>query len=158
MNADKHFWCYPCSSVFICGHFFCAGTIPQFWTLRPRFEPPRLQDFSLNPAFPAAHCLLITSAREVYPWRRRNAFGRLFAACPRWNIWWSVWSQAEKFTIFWAASLAPALDEEVVQFFRSKEILRLRERDARTPDQGHLVVEERHRLSRHREEIRRRLR
>jgi len=67
-------------------------------------------------------------------------------------------SQAEKFTIFWAASLAPALDEEVVQFFRSKEILRLRERDARTPDQGHLVVEERHRLSRHREEIRRRLR
>jgi hypothetical protein len=67
-------------------------------------------------------------------------------------------SQVETFSIFWAAALTPAIDEEIVQFFRSKEILRLRERDARTPDQGHLVVEERHRLDRHREEVKRRLR
>jgi hypothetical protein len=67
-------------------------------------------------------------------------------------------SQAETFSIFWAAALVPALEEEIVQFFRSKEILRLRERDARTADQGHLIVEERHRQNRHKEEVRRRLR
>jgi hypothetical protein len=67
-------------------------------------------------------------------------------------------SQEERSTAFWAAALTPAIDHETVEVHRSKEVLSRKERDARTAVETALIAEERLRLRRHQDELRRLLR
>ena len=67
-------------------------------------------------------------------------------------------SQEEKSTVFWAAMLNDAIDHETVEVHRSKEVLSRKERDARTAIETALIAEEKVRLRRHQEELRRLLR
>ena len=64
-------------------------------------------------------------------------------------------SQTETKSIFWAAALDQAIDRETVELFRSKEILSRKERGAQTKDETALVAEEKLRLRRHQDELRR---
>ena len=64
-------------------------------------------------------------------------------------------SQTETKSIFWNAALDEAIDRETVELFRSKEILSRKERGAQTKDETALVAEEKLRLRRHQDELRR---
>ena len=64
-------------------------------------------------------------------------------------------SQTETKAIFWVAGLDEAIDRETVELFRSKEILSRKERGAQTKDETALVAEEKLRLRRHQDELRR---
>ena len=64
-------------------------------------------------------------------------------------------SQTEKTTIFWVGRLDEAIDRETAELFRSKEILSRKERGAQTRDETALVSEEKRRLRRHQDELRR---
>jgi uncharacterized protein YerC len=64
-------------------------------------------------------------------------------------------SQQERKSVFWAVPLSGAIDRETVELFRSKEMLARKEREARTSDETALVGEEKVRLRRHQDELRR---
>jgi hypothetical protein len=64
-------------------------------------------------------------------------------------------SQQEKRSVFWAVSLNDAIDRETVEVFRSKEMLARKEREAKTADETTLIGEEKVRLRRHLDELRR---
>lgn len=64
-------------------------------------------------------------------------------------------SQAETKSIFWVAMINGAIDKETVEVFRSKEILSRKERGAQTKDETALVAEEKIRLRRHQDELKR---
>jgi hypothetical protein len=64
-------------------------------------------------------------------------------------------SQTETKAIFWVASVDEAIDRDTVDLFRSKEILSRKERGAQTKDETALVAEEKLRLRRHQDELRR---
>jgi hypothetical protein len=64
-------------------------------------------------------------------------------------------SQQERKAVFWAVSLNDAIDRETVELFRSKEMLTRKERDAKTADETALIGEEKLRLRRHQDELRR---
>lgn len=67
-------------------------------------------------------------------------------------------SQQETGTVFWAAGLSEAIDRETVEVHRSKEVLRRKERDARTAVETALIAEEKLRQERHQDKLRRLLR
>lgn len=67
-------------------------------------------------------------------------------------------SQRETKSVFWAVALNDAIDRETVELFRSKEIVARKEREARTAEETRLISEEKVRLRRHQEELRRLLR
>ena len=67
-------------------------------------------------------------------------------------------SQQERKQVFWAVGLNDAIDRETVQVFRSKEVLARKEREPAGEDTPALIAEERGRLRRHSEELRRLLR
>ena len=64
-------------------------------------------------------------------------------------------SQQEKKNVFWAVGLNDTLDRETVELFRSKEMLARKEREAKTADETALIGEEKVRLRRHQDELRR---
>ena len=64
-------------------------------------------------------------------------------------------SQSETKSIFWVAALDEAIDRETVELYRSKEILARKERGAQTKDETALVAEEKRRLRRHQDELKR---
>lgn len=64
-------------------------------------------------------------------------------------------SQQERKSVFWAVSLNDAIDRETVELFRSKEMLARKEREAKTADETALIGEEKLRLRRHQDELRR---
>lgn len=64
-------------------------------------------------------------------------------------------SQTETKSIFWVCALDEAIDRETQELFRSKEILARKERGAQTKDETALVAEEKLRLRRHQDELRR---
>lgn len=64
-------------------------------------------------------------------------------------------SQQERKGVFWAVSLSDAIDRETVELFRSKEMLARKEREAKTADETSLIGEEKLRLRRHQDELRR---
>ena len=67
-------------------------------------------------------------------------------------------SQTETKSVFWASLLNEKIDHHVVEFFRSKQVLALREGQARTKDELALVAEEKRRMGRHSDELRRYMR
>jgi hypothetical protein len=67
-------------------------------------------------------------------------------------------SQQERKSVFWAVSLNDSIDRETVELFRSKEMLTRKEREAKTADETALIGEEKLRLRRHQDELRRLLR
>ena len=67
-------------------------------------------------------------------------------------------SQEERKQVFWAVGLSDAIDHEAVEVFRSKEILARKERETRGEDTPALIADERVRLRRHGEDLRRLLR
>jgi hypothetical protein len=67
-------------------------------------------------------------------------------------------SQQERKSVFWAVALNDAIDRETVELFRSKEMLVRKEREAKTADETALIGEEKLRLRRHQDELRRLLR
>jgi uncharacterized protein DUF6079 len=67
-------------------------------------------------------------------------------------------SQEEPSTVFWLAVLNDAIDGATVEIHRSNEVLSRKERDARTGAETSLIAEEKLRLRRHQEELRRLLR
>jgi hypothetical protein len=67
-------------------------------------------------------------------------------------------SQQDRKQIFWAVGLNDAIDRETVQLFRSKEVLARKERELAGEDTPSLIAEERNRLRRHSDELRRLLR
>ena len=67
-------------------------------------------------------------------------------------------SQTETKSIFWVAQIDEAIDRETVELFRSREILSRRERVAQTRDETALVAEEKRRLGRQQDKLRRLLR
>ena len=60
--------------------------------------------------------------------------------------------------MFWAVALNDAIDLETVETFRSKEMLARKEREAKTSDETALISEEKLRMRRHQDELRRLLR
>ena len=64
-------------------------------------------------------------------------------------------SQQERKQLFWAIELSDAIDRETVELFRSKEMLARKERDTKGEDTPALIAEERVRLRRHGDELRR---
>ena len=64
-------------------------------------------------------------------------------------------SQQERKSVFWAVSLNDAIDRETVEGFRSKEMLARKEREAKTADETALIGEEKLRLRRYQDELRR---
>lgn len=64
-------------------------------------------------------------------------------------------SQQERKHVFWAIPLTDAIDRETVELFRSKEILARKERETKGEDTPALIAEERVRLRRHSDELRR---
>lgn len=64
-------------------------------------------------------------------------------------------SQQERKSVFWAIGLNDAIDRETVQLFRSKEMLARKERETKGEDTPALLAEERLRLRRHNDELRR---
>ncbi len=67
-------------------------------------------------------------------------------------------SQVERATIFWAVQLDDSIDRELVEYYRSKEILTRKDRSAQTREETRLVSEEGRRRDRHEMELRRLLR
>lgn len=67
-------------------------------------------------------------------------------------------SQQERKLVFWATALNGAIDRETVELFRSKEMLARKERETKGEDTPALIAEERLRLRRHNDELRRLLR
>jgi hypothetical protein len=67
-------------------------------------------------------------------------------------------SQTETKHIFWAAQLAEKVDHNLVEYFRSKQIIAAKERSARTRDEMALVSDEKKRQGRHSDELRRLIR
>lgn len=67
-------------------------------------------------------------------------------------------SQQERKHVFWAVALSDAIDRETVELFRSKEMLARKERETKGEDTPSLIAEERVRLRRHSDELRRMLR
>lgn len=67
-------------------------------------------------------------------------------------------SQQERKHVFWAIALTNAIDRETVELFRSKEMLARKERETKGEDTPALIAEERVRLRRHGDELRRLLR
>ncbi|MCW3699884.1 BREX system P-loop protein BrxC [Burkholderia cenocepacia] len=67
-------------------------------------------------------------------------------------------SQQERKHVFWAIGLTDTIDRETVELFRSKEMLARKERETRGEDTPALIAEERVRLRRHSDELRRLLR
>ncbi|MFM0192120.1 BREX system P-loop protein BrxC [Paraburkholderia strydomiana] len=64
-------------------------------------------------------------------------------------------SQQERKHVFWAVGLTDAIDRETVELFRSKEMLARKERETKGEDTLALIAEERIRLRRHGDELRR---
>lgn len=64
-------------------------------------------------------------------------------------------SRTETKAVFWVAATGADIDRETVELHRSKEILSRKERGAQTKDETALVVEEKLRLRRHQDELRR---
>ncbi|WP_421378525.1 BREX system P-loop protein BrxC [Paraburkholderia sp. DD10] len=64
-------------------------------------------------------------------------------------------SQQERKHVFWAIGLTDAIDRETVELFRSKEMLARKERETKGEDTPALIAEERVRLRRHSDELRR---
>ena len=64
-------------------------------------------------------------------------------------------SRDEAQNAFWVASVDAAIDRETAEVHRSKEILSRKERGAQTKAEGALVSEEKRRLRRHQDEVRR---
>jgi hypothetical protein len=64
-------------------------------------------------------------------------------------------SQQEQKNVFWAVPLNEAIDRETVEVFRSKEMLARKEREAKTADETALISEEKVRLRRYQDELRR---
>ena len=69
-----------------------------------------------------------------------------------------VRSQTETKSVFWAARLADKVDHHLTEVFRSKQIIAAKERGARTRDELALVADEKKRLGRHSDELRRLIR
>jgi len=67
-------------------------------------------------------------------------------------------SQLERTSVFWSVPLNDAIRGETDEVFRSKEMLARKEREARTADETTLIGEEKVRLRRHQDELRRLLR
>jgi hypothetical protein len=67
-------------------------------------------------------------------------------------------SQQERKHVFWAIALTDSIDRETVELFRSKEMLARKERETKGEDTPALIAEERVRLRRHGDELRRLLR
>lgn len=67
-------------------------------------------------------------------------------------------SQQERKHVFWAIGLTGAIDRETVELFRSKEMLARKERETKGEDTPALIAEERVRMRRHSDELRRLLR
>jgi hypothetical protein len=67
-------------------------------------------------------------------------------------------SQQERKHVFWAVALTADIDRETVELFRSKEMLARKERETKGEDTPALIAEERVRLRRHGDELRRLLR
>lgn len=67
-------------------------------------------------------------------------------------------SQQDRKHVFWAIALTDAIDRETVELFRSKEMLARKERETKGEDTPALIAEERVRLRRHSDELRRLLR
>ena len=66
-------------------------------------------------------------------------------------------SRAERSDIFWVAALSGDIDAEVVELHRSRTVIAVKERDARTQAETSLVSEERRRRDDHYAELRRRV-
>lgn len=64
-------------------------------------------------------------------------------------------SQLDDKKIFWIGALTPAIEREMAEVCRSQKILTSKERTVKTKDEGLLVAEEKRRLSRHQDELRR---
>jgi hypothetical protein len=62
-------------------------------------------------------------------------------------------SQTETKSVFWAARLDETIDQKTVEVFRSREVLKARERAAQTRAEGVLVAEERGRMRRYESEL-----
>lgn len=67
-------------------------------------------------------------------------------------------SQVERTALFWAAAIDEAIDKELVQVHRSREMLSRKERGAQTKEEARLVSDERRRLKDHQDTLRRLLR
>jgi len=66
-------------------------------------------------------------------------------------------SRDERMDVFWVAALDGAIDQALVELYRSRTVIEVKERDARTGTESALVAEERRRRDLYWTELRRRL-
>ena len=71
---------------------------------------------------------------------------------------WRKRSQNEPTAVFWTVPTDDSIDREIVEIHRSKEMLSRKERGAQTSDESKLVAEEKIRLRRHEDNLKRLLR
>ncbi len=64
-------------------------------------------------------------------------------------------SQTEDKKVFWVAPINEAINRETVELYRSKKIIQKKERGSHTSDERDLIAEEKERLNRHRDELKR---
>lgn len=125
-----------------------AEIIKGFWTPQPSFNLHNAKLFkaglSLNDKLVSEGDITVQMylAEEGTTYAARQAELR-------------VRSQTEAQKIFWAGALTPAIEREMAEVFRSREIISAKERKSQTKDEGALFGEEKRRLGRHQDELKR---
>ena len=133
-------------------HRLHTEILTGFWQPQPSLQPARTRGPS-RPACPFAAGPSSTATSRSRSSSRDDSVEYPFLATELRQR-----SQEEKSTVFWAATLNDAIDRETVEVYRSKEVLARKERDARTAIETALIAEEKLRLRRHQDELRRLLR
>jgi hypothetical protein len=67
-------------------------------------------------------------------------------------------SQQDRKSVFWAVTIDDTIDRETIEVFRSKQMVEKKEREAKTADETALIGDEKVRLRRHQDVLRRMLR
>ena len=132
-------------------HRLLAEAIESFWQPQPSYSLLGARTFKAGltiggrPIVPGEIAFQVELAVDAAEYRFKTADLR-------------ARSQQERSTVFWAVVLNEAIDREAVEAHRSKDVLSRKEHDARTGAESTLIGEEKLRLRRHQEELRRLLR
>lgn len=130
-------------------HRLCAETLVGFWQPQPGHSLYDTRNFKAGLAIAGRE---VVDGDVMFHLHLAEAGKEFQSLCSELR----TRSQQEKNSIFWVAALSDATDREIVEVFRSKEILSRKEREARTGDEKtSLITEEKARLRRHQDELRR---
>ena len=129
-------------------HRLTAEVITSFWQPQPTWTLAETKAFKAGLAI---HNREAVAGDLVFHVQLADEGGDLVALATELR----ARSQQERKHVFWAVPQSAAIGRELKQVFRSKEIIAKRERDTKGDDLPALLHEERQRLRRHTDELRR---